>query len=241
MSNYVTRKKKRPRPYRSALRESHAERTKEGILAAAAEEMEERGPQAFAVPSVAARAGVALRTVYRHFPTRDALVDAMWAWLYASRDWLERDIPDGPIEETVARVGAGYAEMRALIVAAQRCERQLALRKQTRKRRMANFEAAFADDVAALGAEARRRALGALQCIATPTFWLMLNDSWCPDPAEASRVAAWAVGVLRDKIRSDPASVEQALGTATPTPSDGGSGRARRACSQRARPDAPNK
>jgi AcrR family transcriptional regulator len=223
MSNIVSRKKKRPRPYRSALRESHAERTGEAILAAAAEEMAERGPQAFAVPSVAARSGVALRTVYRHFPTRDALVDAMWAWLYTTRDWLERDVPAGPIEETVARVGARYAEMRALIDAAQRCERQLALRKKTRKRRMANFEAALADDVAKLGEGARRRALGALQCVATPTFWLMLNDSWCPDPTEASRVAAWAVAVLRDKIRSDPTSVEQALGDATPTPSDEGS------------------
>jgi AcrR family transcriptional regulator len=212
MSNVVTRKKKAPRAYRSALRESHAEHTKEAILAAAGEEMAERGPQAFAVPSVAARCGVALRTVYRHFPTRDALVDAMWAWLYAKRDWLERDVPGRPIEETVARVGARYAEMRPLIDAAQRCERQLALRKKTRPRRMANFEAALAGEVAKLGPDARRRALGALHCLTTPTVWLMLTDSWCPDPAEASRVASWAVGVLREKIRSDPESVERALG-----------------------------
>lgn len=220
MSNAVTRKPKGPRAYRSALREGHVEQTKEAILAAAAAEMGERGPQAFAVPSVAARCGVALRTVYRHFPTRDALVDAMWAWLYASRDWLERDVPGGPIEDTVARVGARYAETRALIAAAQRCERQLALRKKTRKRRMANFEAALADDVAELSPDARRRALGALHSLTTPTVWLMLTDSWCPDPAEAARVAAWAVGVLREKIRSDPDSVEHALGAAsTPSPS----------------------
>jgi AcrR family transcriptional regulator len=161
--------------------------------------------------------------VYRHFPARDELVDAMWAWLYAKRDWLERDVPDGPLEETVERVGARYAQMRGLIEAAQRCERQLALRKKTRRRRMANFEAALAGDVAKLGPDARRRALGALHSLTTPTVWLMLTDSWCPDPAEAARTAAWAVSVLRDKIRSDPSSVEQALGTATPTPSDEGS------------------
>jgi AcrR family transcriptional regulator len=212
MSNRVTRTPRAPRTYRSALRESHAEQTRESILAAAADEMAERGPQAFAVPSVAARCGVALRTVYRHFPTRDELLDAMWAWLYAKRDWLERDVPRGPLEETVARVGARYTEMRALIAAAQRCERQLALRKKTRKRRMANFEAALADDVAKLGPEARRRALGALHCLTTPTVWLMLTDSWCPDPAEAARTAAWAVSVLREKLQRDPDSVERALG-----------------------------
>jgi AcrR family transcriptional regulator len=219
MSNVVTRKKPATRAYRSALRESHAEQTRESILAAAADEMAARGPEGFAVPSVAERCGVALRTVYRHFPTRDELVDAMWAWLYANRDWLERGVPGGPIEETVARVGARYAEMRALIDAAQRCERQLALRKKTRKRRMANFEAALADDVATLGPEARRRALGALHCLTTPTVWLMLTDSWCPDPAEAARVAAWAVSVLREKIRTDPQSVERSLGTPTETTS----------------------
>ena len=218
MSTIVTRKKKATRRYRSALRESHAESTKESILAAAAEEMAARGPGAFSVPSVAERSGVALRTVYRHFPTRDELVDAMWAWTYQRRDWLERDVPSGSIEETVARVGPRYAAMRDLIDAAQRCERQLALRAKTRKRRMANFEAALADDVAKLGPEARRRALGALQCVSTPTFWLMLNDSWCPDPAEASKVAAWALRVLLDEIRTHPNRVEQALGhIATPT------------------------
>ena len=210
MSIVVSRKRKATRSYRSALRESHAEHTRESILAAAAEEMAAQGPTGFSVPRVAERCGVALRTIYRHFPTRDALVDAMWAWTYAQRDWLERDV-SGPITETVAALGPRYAEMRALIDAAQRCERQLALRAKTRKRRMAAFEAALADDVSKLGPEARRRALGALHCLTTPTFWLMLTDSWCPDPAEASRVAAWALGVLRERIRSDPASVERAL------------------------------
>jgi AcrR family transcriptional regulator len=221
MSNRVTLKRKAPRAYRSALRESHAEQTRESILAAAAEEMAARGPGGFAVPSVAERCGVALRTVYRHFPTRDELVDAMWAWLYAGRDWLERDVPGGPIEETVARVGARYAESRALIDAAQRCERQLALRKKTRKRRMANFEAALADEVAKLGPDARRRALGALHALTTPTVWLMLTESWCPDPAEAARTAAWAVSVLRDEIRSDPDGVERALGAPSTSSEEG--------------------
>jgi hypothetical protein len=50
-----------------------------------------------------------------------------------------------------AQLGPRYAEMRSLLDAAQRCERQIALRAKTRKRRMANFEAALAGDVAALG------------------------------------------------------------------------------------------
>lgn len=212
MSNSMTRKKKATRGYRSALRETHAEQTREAILAAAADEMAANGPLAFSLPGVAERSGVALRTVYRHFATRDELVDAMWAWAYRNRDWLEREVPRGTIVERVAQLGPRYAEMRGLLDAAQRCERQIALRARTRKRRMANFEAALAGDVAALGPDARRRALGALQCVATPTFWLMLTDSWCPDPSEASKVSAWALSVLLREIRDNPQRVEQQLG-----------------------------
>lgn len=217
MSKTMSRKKKAPRSYRSALRESHAEQTREAILAAAAEEMAAKGPLAFALPAVAARSGVALRTVYRHFPTRDELVDAMWAWAYRSRDWLERPVPPGTIVETIAGLGPLYAELRGLLDAAQRCERQIALRAKTRRRRMANFESAVADDVGALSPDARRRALGALQCVATPSFWLMLTDSWCPDPNEASKVSAWALSVLLREIRDNPQRVEQALGEVSPT------------------------
>ena len=43
----------------------------------------EDGVHAFSVATVAARAGISHRTVYRHFPTKEALLGAFWAWLQA--------------------------------------------------------------------------------------------------------------------------------------------------------------
>ena len=58
-------------------REAGARRTREALLAAAAEVFVERGVQA-PIRDIAARAGVGVGTVYRHFPDRAELVIAVY-------------------------------------------------------------------------------------------------------------------------------------------------------------------
>ncbi len=52
--------------------------TREAILRAALELMSARSYQATTVPDVAARAGVAAGTIYLHFPSKEALVNAVY-------------------------------------------------------------------------------------------------------------------------------------------------------------------
>src|SRR5262245_33889214 len=58
------------------LREKQLADTRRAILEAVASEIAESGPAGFSVQGVADRAGVTHRTVYHHFPTREALNDA---------------------------------------------------------------------------------------------------------------------------------------------------------------------
>jgi AcrR family transcriptional regulator len=61
-------------PYRPTERtEARKARTRERIVAAALEQVAEGGYRSAAVQAVAARAGVATGTVYRHFPSKDDL------------------------------------------------------------------------------------------------------------------------------------------------------------------------
>ena len=53
-----------------------AVRNRDRILAAAREEIADRGPEV-GMDEIAGRAGVAVGTVYRHFPTKEALVTAI--------------------------------------------------------------------------------------------------------------------------------------------------------------------
>ncbi len=68
------------RVYRSELRTEQAERTRERILEALVEQLGE-GNEDFSIPRVAERAGVSVRTVYHHFPNRDAQIEAVARWL----------------------------------------------------------------------------------------------------------------------------------------------------------------
>lgn len=61
---------------RSVRAENHA-RTRQRILDAVVRLVAEQGDASFSMPEVAAACGVSLRTVYRYYPTRQNLVDAV--------------------------------------------------------------------------------------------------------------------------------------------------------------------
>lgn len=76
------------RPYRSPVRDARTTDTRRRILSAVVSTMGQ-GLTELSVPAVAREAGVSVRTVYRHFPTKAGMVDALASDLYA-RDDLER-------------------------------------------------------------------------------------------------------------------------------------------------------
>ena len=84
-----------------------AQRNREKLLAAAVELFAERGTEG-SLEEVAKRAGVGIGTLYRHFPTRDALVEAAYrnevAQLRAAADELLAELPpDQALEAWVRR------------------------------------------------------------------------------------------------------------------------------------------
>jgi TetR/AcrR family transcriptional regulator, cholesterol catabolism regulator len=58
------------------LRDSHKRTTRDRIVRAVADLVADAHPAAVSVPAVAKRAGVGIATVYRYFPTKEALLDA---------------------------------------------------------------------------------------------------------------------------------------------------------------------
>ena len=68
--------KKRPQPARRKLR-TDAQRNRERILEVAKEAFTRSGADA-SLDDIAKQAGVGAGTLYRHFPTRDALIEAVY-------------------------------------------------------------------------------------------------------------------------------------------------------------------
>jgi AcrR family transcriptional regulator len=77
------------RPYRSDLRARQAEETRSAILDAAVR-VSARGIALLTIPDIAREAGVSVPTVYRHFPSKAELVDAIYPH-------LERRTGKGPL------------------------------------------------------------------------------------------------------------------------------------------------
>lgn len=90
--SYVT---STPRKYDSPLRKEQAEATKSRIMEALSELIIEEHPSTISVPEVARRAGVSVRSVYHHFPTKDSLFEGLSPWINSkiadgARPTLER-------------------------------------------------------------------------------------------------------------------------------------------------------
>src|SRR5438045_2249906 len=65
------------RAYESPLRVEQLEQTRQRILGAAVELLAAGDVEELTIPAVAKQARVAVRTVYRHFPTKDALFEGV--------------------------------------------------------------------------------------------------------------------------------------------------------------------
>ena len=55
----------------------------------------------------------------------------------------------------------------------------------------------------------RRRALAVVYLLVSAPAWQAMKDQWGLEGEEAGRAAAWAVGVLTDELRRNPASLKK--------------------------------
>src|ERR1700758_3912694 len=78
-----------PSASHSSARDRQRQETREQILRAVARQLEAGEMEDLSFAEVAKEAGVGERTVYRHFPTKEALLGAFWSWMQ-SQAHLER-------------------------------------------------------------------------------------------------------------------------------------------------------
>lgn len=124
-----------PRTYVSAVRRDRADRTKDAVLSAFAEQLGSGERSELSVPEAAARAGVAVRTVYHHFPDRESRLRGLAEWIeakmYASSP-LPRRIDDLP---ALVRTTYSAAQQNEALVRAQLAT-GVAVEVRARRRRL---------------------------------------------------------------------------------------------------------
>lgn len=188
----------------ASLRERQTTLTRDTILDALAETIVEQGLHDFSVQDVADRAGVSHRTVYRHFPSRDALLDGLAGKLDAL--FAERDLPvlpetAGEIAEQVRTAFDLFDEHRALVRAV--AVESLATGSQPKSRRARDraFREKFEKAAAGLPEDEARAASAVLRYLANSLAWVVLTDQLGLEKQDATRAVTWAVETLLADVR----------------------------------------
>jgi glycosyltransferase involved in cell wall biosynthesis len=98
-----------------SLRDRQKAATREQILRAVARQLEAGQLEELSFADVAAEAGLGERTVYRHFPTKEALLGAFWAWIQAQAVAPANKPPPVRLREAIIPPGDSYRPLRILV------------------------------------------------------------------------------------------------------------------------------
>ena len=177
-------------------------RTRRAILDALAAVIAETGGLGFSVQQVAERAGVTHRTVYNHFPTRDALNDALAEHMedVMARDGF-REPPATSAASLVPMITDAYSAFQSYEVLSRAYVMlMLASRRPAgvARRRTSAFEAVIARDTSPPAPLTSRGLTAALRMFLSTTGWHILTEQLGLSPAEAVTTATWAAQTLLD-------------------------------------------
>jgi AcrR family transcriptional regulator len=196
------------------LQEAKAAVVRERVLEGAATVLAAGDPLTFS--RLATVAGVPERTVYRHFPTREALLTAVYEWAnrrigfdlpHASDD--ERATTADDLADQVRRTFPGFDEMAPVIRELLITPDGLAARLSGNERRRAAAEDVVRREAPGLDVADARRVAAVLQLLTSAAAWQSLRDYWDMDGPEAAETSALAIrlvlaGARHERARRKP-------------------------------------
>lgn len=179
----------------SAVRDDHRAVTRGRIVDAVSALIAEEHPAAISVPAVARRAGVGVATVYRYFPTKEALLDAA---AYAPVSVDAARLPTR-FDEVGPSLGAAWREL-AENLALVRGQFASPLGRELHRRRWQVKHDAMTGIVRERGLDPDglegRRLLGIADVLTSSTALLELHDKAGVPVDDAAEWCSWALAVL---------------------------------------------
>ncbi|OAP36583.1 hypothetical protein AU381_19010 [Sinorhizobium glycinis] len=195
----------------TTLRERQVKATHDLILEVAMRLMHENPNGPFSHEIIAEAAGIGARTVYRHFPTRDDLLQAMWIRL---RDKTGTRFPESEDEivPLIRMAFSNFEEHEALVRASLQ-----AAGSTIRDRGAIEGRPAFRKSLAAildgLPPEEERRLVAVCLAIYSAPFWQLLRDRGLLSGREAGEAAAWAIDMILQSARAASQKSERQTAT----------------------------
>jgi AcrR family transcriptional regulator len=188
----------RPRVYRQRTRARGAEATRERVLNAAAELLEQRPAAAVSLDAVAAAGRTTVPTVLRHFPTKDALVAAALSAALTRLRAARPRVAPGDHLAAAAVLATEYEEHAALLRAAEAATPHARRDLVEAPRRLHRdwLARTFARTLSPLPPVVHRRRLAQLVAVSGPAPWRTLRETEHLTPGQAQAALAELLHVL---------------------------------------------
>jgi len=157
---------------------------------------------------VAKAAGVALRTVFRHFPTRGDLLDATWQALQVrmgeTPELTTLDELTGFLPELFGRYGAMEDQIRGAMFA----QTFVSSRQRLGSDRARKVRRAVAAQFTGGDERSRVMAASAAYTLTVPLVSIVLKEAFGLSSPEAARASAWAIRTLAAAYAENPEALK---------------------------------
>lgn len=189
---------------RPGLRDRHHALTRELILKSAVDLLEQGGATELTIPEVAKASGISVRTIYRHFPTRDDLLAGASEWIGSNLFGLgETGLPD-TLEAVVGAIAINVPQWddRPELVRVMALTRVgNAVRSVRRRRRLEKLHTALEEVTRNLTEAERRQAQGVFGYLTNMLAWVTMHDENEMSGEEIAAALQWAIGTLIEDLR----------------------------------------
>ncbi|HTH53179.1 MAG TPA: TetR/AcrR family transcriptional regulator [Edaphobacter sp.] len=183
-----------------SLRDRQVAATREQILEVALDQLGQGPRGSFSHESIAEQAGMGARTVYRHFPDRASLLQALWERLREATDTRFPQNEDEILSLTrtvFQEFEANESLVRAVVTSPAGTE--------VRERAGIEGRAAFAQSLGplleGLPQKEQARIIAVFVAIYSAPFWQLLRDRGLLSGPEAREAVTWALSALMQAVK----------------------------------------
>jgi AcrR family transcriptional regulator len=185
-------------PYHSRLRARQKAQTTDLILDAVGTLLHRADLSTVTMAEVARVAEVTERTVYRHFPTREDLLEAFWRWEMAQTGGAEVEAPSS-LEGFLASMRQLFENLDSqemLVRAVLASPEGRRIRQPTSEQRLARLQEFLAAELPGLPVARRLQLAAAIAALSGLPSWLYMRDICGYDGRAAGEAASYGIRLM---------------------------------------------
>ncbi len=192
---------KAKRRYNNRQRQQQAEQTRIAILQALASQLAANNSADFSVAEAARDAGVTSRTVFRHFPTKESMLEALSEWVLGITGRVPIPTTPDELPETVSSSYQMFEDNAELMRALLLSDLGRGIRSRLSPRRREGLSAAT--HLATQGLPPRQAAAveGVLNHLITADAWWHLRDAFGVQGNDSAAVVSWLIRLALNALR----------------------------------------